>query len=266
MGIPSRAVELHAATLELAGFLPIFHHRNRESETIQVEFYISPASGWPNPGRFPYRHLQDFGLPQTGGATRICAMNLARRLAGFVAVAAIFGTHPAPYRHFPEGGEAARTQASLSAPREGTSELEVSLFVQDPHFKSGARGIQVLWIPQALQKYCLGKTAQECSTIDYCIRTTNKQAAMCQNLGVDTTRLPAYPADIPPRRVLSVVCLYPMTPANGFGNLMKFFESAPKGSLDRLSTRARIKAKVKLTRSADDDQFQLLEVLTVPSS
>jgi hypothetical protein len=87
---------------------------------------------------------------------------------------------------------------------------------------------------------------------------------MCQNLGVDTARLPAYPADVPPRRVLSVVCLYPMTSNNGFGSLMKFFESAQKGSLDRLSTHARIKARVKLTRSADDDQFQLLEVLAVP--
>jgi hypothetical protein len=193
-------------------------------------------------------------------------MNIARCLAGFVAVGVICGTHPAPYRHFPGGGETALAQASSPAPHEGTSELEVSLFVQDPHFKSGAKGIQVLWIPQALQKYCLGKTAQECSTIDYCIRTTNKQASMCQNLGVDTAHLPAYPADIPPRRVLSVVCLYPMTPANGFGSLMKFFESAQKGSLDHLSTHARVKARVKLTRSADDDQFQLLEVLAVPSS
>jgi hypothetical protein len=193
-------------------------------------------------------------------------MNIAQCLASFVAVAVLCGTLPAPYRHFSGGGETALALASNPAPQESTSELEVSLFVQDPHFKSGKKAIQVLWIPQALQKYCLGKTAQECSTIDFCIRTTNKQDPKCQNLGVDTAHLPAYPPDVPPRRLLSVVCLYPMTPANGFGSLMKFFDSAQKGSLDRLSTHARIKARVKLTRSADDDQFQLLEVLAAPSS
>jgi hypothetical protein len=211
-------------------------------------------------------HASHFVLPQAGGAARICSMNARRFLARFIAVTVTCGTLPAPYRHFPGGAETALAKASLAALQEYTSELEVSLFVQDPHFKSGRRGIQLLWIPQALQKYCLGKTAQECSTIDYCIRTTNKQDPKCQNLGVDTARLPAYPADIPPRRVLSVVCLYPMTPANGFGSLMKFFESAQKGSLDHLSTHARIKARVKLTRSATDDQFQLLEVLAVPPS
>jgi hypothetical protein len=192
-------------------------------------------------------------------------MNIGWRWRWYFAIVFFCGAIAASYGHFPGGGEIVLAHASLPA-AQSTSEIEASLFVVDPHFKSGARGIQVLWVPQALQKYCLGKTAQECSTIDYCIRTTNKKAAMCQNLGVDTTRVPAYPADIPPRRVLSVVCLYPMTPANGFGSLMKFFDSAPKGSLDRLSTRARIKARVKLTRSADDDQFQLLEVLAVPSS
>jgi len=57
-----------------------------------------------------------------------------------------------------------------------------------------------------------------------------------------------------------------MTATTGCGSLMKFFESAPKGSLDHLSTRARIKARVKLTRTADDDQFELLEVLATPLS
>ncbi len=192
-------------------------------------------------------------------------MNIGRWLLGLVAIAVFCGATSAIHRHFLGGGEMALAQASLPSPHENTFELEESLFVQDPHLKSGTRAIQVMWIPQPIEKYCLGKTAEQCSTIDYCIRTTNKHAAMCQNLSVDTTRLPAYPPDIRPRRVLSVLCLFPMSPAKGFGDLIKFFESAPKGSLDRLSASARIKARVKLTRLVDDDRLELLEVLAVPS-
>ncbi len=130
----------------------------------------------------------------------------------------------------------------------------------------------MLWIPQPLQKYCLGKTAEQCSTIDYCIRTTNKNISMCRSLGVDLRRLPAYPSDIRPRRVLSIT-YYELDPTKGFdtlpkgfGSLLKFFESAPKNTLDRLSTSARIKARIKLIRSSDDDQFELLEILVVPAS
>lgn len=193
-------------------------------------------------------------------------MHLARCLASYIAVTIFCGSYPAPYRHFSGGGEPALAQSSLPASHESTSELELSLFVQDPHLKGGRKGITVAWIPQPIQKYCLGKTIQDCATIDYCIRTTNKHVAMCQNLSVDTTRLPAYPPGMSPRRVLSILLLYPMTPEKGFGSLIKFFESAPNGSLDHLSTRARIQARVKLTRSSDDDQLQLLEVLAVPSS
>jgi len=205
-------------------------------------------------------------LPQPGVLAKICAMNIARCLAGYIAVAVACGSYPAPDRHFPYGGETARAQSSLPAPHESISELELSLFVQDPHLKGGRKGITVAWIPSPIQKYCLGKTIQDCATIDYCIRTTNKHVAMCQNLSVDTTRLPPYPPDMTPRRVLSIVLFFPMTPEKGFGNLIKYFESAPQGSLDRLSTRAQIKARVKLTRTSDDDQLQLLEVLSVPSS
>jgi hypothetical protein len=111
----------------------------------------------------------------------------------------------------------------------------------------------------------LEKTTKECSTIDYCIRTTNKHASMCQSLSVDTTRLPAYRPDVPPRRVLSIVYFSPIKTAKGFASLAQFFENAPKGSLDHLSRSARIRARIKLTRSADDDQFDVLEVLAVPS-
>jgi hypothetical protein len=179
-------------------------------------------------------------------------------------MAIVCGAPPAICLHFLGGDEIALAQASLPLPHENTFELQESLFVQDPHLEGAKGGIQVLWIPQPIQKYCLGKTAKECSTIDYCIRTTNKNVSMCQNLSVDLTRLPAYPPEIRPRRVLSVI-YFPVAPVQSMGSLRKFFESAPKGTLDRLSASARIKARIKVIRSSDDDQFELLEVLAVPS-
>jgi len=77
-----------------------------------------------------------------------------------------------------------------------------------------------LWIPQPLQKYCLGKTAEQCSTIDYCIRTTNKDIAMCRSLSPNLRRLPAYPPGIRPRRVLSIT-YYKLDPTRGFDTLPK---------------------------------------------
>jgi|SRR5579863_4604770 len=201
-----------------------------------------------------------------GAVATMRVMNIRRCLLRAVVVAVVCGAGPAISRHFVRGGGIAVAQGSLPSSHQGTFELEESLFVQDPHFTKGAKGIQVIWIPQPIQKYCLGKTSQECSTIDYCIRTTNKQVAMCQNLSANLRHLPAYPPDMVPRRVLSVVLLFPMTPDRGFGDLIKFFNGAPAGSLDRISASARIKAKVKLTRTPDDDQLQLLEVLAVPSS
>ncbi|MDQ1390717.1 MAG: hypothetical protein QOG55_177 [Acidobacteriaceae bacterium] len=190
-------------------------------------------------------------------------MHIRRWLLRYIAVTLVFGT-VSPARHFPGGSEIALAQTSLLVSQEKISELEASLFVQDPHLESGKKAIQLIWIPLPIQKYCLGKTSKECSTIDYCIRTTNKRASMCQNLSVDTTRLSAYPQDVPPRRVLSIVYFLPIATADGFDTLAKFFENAPKGSLDRLSRRARIRARIKLTRSVDDDQFEVLEILAVP--
>jgi hypothetical protein len=191
-------------------------------------------------------------------------MNIARWSLPCVALALFCGTFPAVDRHAPNASEIAPAQAS--APQETSGEGDVSLFVQDPHLKSGKKAISLAWIPEPLQKYCLGKTLEACATIDYCFRTTNKDAARCQNLGVDTQHFSPYRPDTTPRRLLVVDLLYPMTPDHGRGNLMHFFEAAPQGSLDRLDARAQIKARVKLTRTSDDDQFQLLEVLSVPSS
>ncbi len=192
-------------------------------------------------------------------------MDIRSWLLRYLAVAVAFGMASAT-KLSSLGGEIALAQPSLLAPQERTSELEASLFVQDPHLEGGKKGIQVIWIPQPIQRYCLGKTPKECSTIDYCIRTTNKHASMCQGLSVDTTRLPAYPPDVPPRRVLSIVYFLPTQTAKGFDSLARFFENVPKGSLDHLSRSARIRARIKLTRSADDDQFDVLEVLAVPSA
>jgi len=46
---------------------------------------------------------------------------------------------------------------------------------------------------------------------------------MSRNLGVDVTRLPAYPPDIRPRRVLCVI-YFPRAPIKGFDALLKFFD------------------------------------------
>jgi hypothetical protein len=195
-------------------------------------------------------------------------MDIRRWLLRFVAVAVVLGTAWLVKGHSPGGSEMALAKTSLlppQPPQEKTSEVEASLFVQDPHLPDGKKSVQVIWIPQPVQKYCLGKTTKECSTIDYCIRTTDKRAATCQNLGANIARLPAYPPDVTPRRMLSIIYFFPMDSANGFGRLAEFFEKAPKGALDRLSAKARIRARVKLSRSADDDQFEVLEVLEAPS-
>src|ERR1700722_3745076 len=102
-------------------------------------------------------------------------------------------------------------QAALAqTPRAGESsiELEPSLFVQLPKGKITPGSVQLVWIPEPLIKYCLGKTHQQCASMDFCIRTTSKDVSTCRNLAVDLAHLPTYPADMRPRRMLSVV-LYP---------------------------------------------------------
>jgi hypothetical protein len=192
-------------------------------------------------------------------------MKIRPWLFRFVVAAVVFCITSGANPYLPGGGETLLAYASSPTPQEKTSELEASLFVQDPHFANGKKAVQVIWIPGPVQKYCMGKTAKECSTIDYCIRTTDKHAAMCQHLSADIARLPPYPPNVSPRRVLSVVYFLPMASEKGFDRLAEFFENAPKGSLDHLSRNARIRAKVKLTRSAGDDEFEVLEVLEAPS-
>lgn len=155
--------------------------------------------------------------------------------------------------------EVARAQTtSAQAP----VELEAVLFIQDPAFTNGKAAIHVLWIPQPLQKLCIGKTDEQCSTIDYCIRTTNKNSSQCRNIGVDLSRIPPYPRGMRPRRLLSVV-YYPLAPIGGMAKLQDFYHSVPTTSLHRISMDARIRGRIRFTRTADDDDFDLLEVLAV---
>jgi hypothetical protein len=169
----------------------------------------------------------------------------------------------------PAGGLAA--QSSPASVQEGSSDLEESLFVVDPQLKN-AKGaaikgaLSVVSIPEPIQKYCMGKTTQECSTIDYCIRTTTKSVAMCQNLPASLRRLPPYPAGMLPRRVYSITFFQGAPNIKGFDALRRYYDSAPTGSFDHLSMHSRIKARVRITRKPGDDDFDLLEVLAVPFS
>lgn len=124
--------------------------------------------------------------------------------------------------------------------------------------------MQLIWIPQPVQKYCWGKTYKECSTIDYCIRTTDKHAAMCQCFSVDTTRLPAYPPDTTPRRVLSTSLFYPQASEKGFGPLAQFFEKCAEGFTRSFIRKGAHQSPSQVDQSAADDQFDMLEVLEVP--
>src|SRR5580658_10301618 len=96
--------------------------------------------------------------------------------------------------------------ALAQSPRPGESslELEPSLFVQLPGGKITPGAVQLVWIPEPLEKYCLGKTHVQCASMDFCIRTTTKNVSTCRNLAVDLAHLPAYPPEMRPRRMLSV--------------------------------------------------------------
>jgi len=98
--------------------------------------------------------------------------------------------------------------------------------------------------------------------MDFCIRTTTKNVSTCRNLAVDLAHLPAYPPDMRPRRMLSIV-LY-LARMKGWEALQDYVARAPKDRLERFSQLARIKAKVTFTRTAEDDGFRVLEILSVP--
>jgi hypothetical protein len=148
-------------------------------------------------------------------------------------------------------------------PGESSLELEPSLFVQLPGGKSIPGAVQLVWIPEPLEKYCLGKTHVQCASMDFCIRTTTKNVSTCRNLAVDLAHLPPYPPDMLPRRMLSIA-LIPPTRMKGWEELQDYIARAPKERLEHFSPLARIKAKVTFTRTPDDDGFRVVEILSVP--
>ena len=148
--------------------------------------------------------------------------------------------------------------AQTPRPGESSLELEPSLFVQLPGGKSIPGAVQLVWIPEPLEKYCLGKTHEQCASMDFCIRTTAKNVSTCRNLAVDLAQLPAYPPDMRPRRMLSVY-LY-LARMKGWEELQNYIARAPKDRLEHFSPLARIKAKVTFTRTPDDDGFRVLEI------
>jgi hypothetical protein len=165
------------------------------------------------------------------------------------------------------GGMLAQGQA-------GSVELEDFLFVQapEPDFGAHAGGnpgghvggnpIIVVWLPQPLQRLCLGKTSKQCSTIDYCIRTTNRDSSQCKNIGVNLAHIPPYPPNTRPRRMHSVVFSY-LSPTK-FKVLQDFYKSAPKASLERFTMSARVKARIRYTNKPDDDDLEVLDVIAAP--
>src|SRR5580698_6938984 len=111
--------------------------------------------------------------------------------------------------------------AQAPSPGESRLEMEPSLFLQIPGGKANPGAVQLVWIPEPLEKYCLGKTYQQCASMDFCIRTTTKTISTCRNLAVDLARLPSYPADMHPRRMMSVGMI-PPTIMKGWPELLDF--------------------------------------------
>jgi len=157
------------------------------------------------------------------------------------------------------------TVALAQTPRPGESslELEPSLFVQLPGGKFTPGAVQLVWIPEPLVKYCLGKTHEQCASMDFCIRTTSKNVSTCRNLAVDLAHLPAYPPDMRPRRMLSIAMI-PPTIMKGWEELEAYLARTPRDRLQHFSSMGRIKARVTFTRTPDDDDFRVLEILSVP--
>jgi hypothetical protein len=153
--------------------------------------------------------------------------------------------------------------AQTPRPGESSVELEPSLFVQLPGGKSTTGAVQLVWIPEPLEKYCFGKTHEQCASMDFCIRTTTKNVSTCRNLAVDLAHLPPYPPDMRPRRMLSIA-LIPPTRIKGWEELQSFVARTSKDRLEHFSPLARIKAKVTFTRTPEDDNFRVLEILSVP--
>jgi len=143
-----------------------------------------------------------------------------------------------------------------------SAELEAYLYIQNSHGPL-KDAIYVMWIPQPVLKYCVDRPTQDCLDIDGCIRTTSRQVKMCQNLPIDISRIPRYPPETQPRRILGVT-YYRMVSMKGWDTVLTYFHSKPPSTFDRLTPATRIKARIRFTRKPDDDSFDVLEVLALP--
>lgn len=190
----------------------------------------------------------------------MCIMKAIRLLVRFGLVSILWGALSAAGAGM-HASYSGQLQARSPSDNQGSVELEQFLFVQAPDWKNG-RGIVLTWLPPTLERLCLGKTEKQCSIIDFCIRTTNRESSQCKNIGVNLARIPPYPPGTRPRRMLSTVLMY-LEPKK-FEQLQQFYASAPKASLERLSMSARVKARIRYTRKPDDDDFELLDVIAVP--
>lgn len=60
------------------------------------------------------------------------------------------------------------------------------------------------------------------------------------------------------------ITFFPPTIMKGWEELKDYVARAPRDRLERFSQLARVKAKVTFTRTPDDDDFRVLEILSVP--
>jgi hypothetical protein len=142
-------------------------------------------------------------------------------------------------------------------------EMVQTLYVQAPDFSGGNGSIVLVWLPKPLMSACLGRTMKECFKIDYCARTTNPDGPQCRDLGIARAQLPHYPAEMRPRRAISVV-LRAMGDDHGFDRLKAFYKNASPSSLSRFSPDATIQARIRYDDNPSFQGFQLLEVLSTP--
>jgi len=166
----------------------------------------------------------------------------------------------------PALGSAATHSPVASAASGGQSdgiEMEQTLYVQAPDFSGGGDSLVLVWLPDPLVSICMGRTTKECFKIDYCIRTTNPNGPQCRDLGVPRAQLPHYPADMRPRRAISVV-LRAMGNDHGFDRLKAFYRNAPPSSLNSLSPSATIRARIRYDDNPSFQSFNLVEVLSTP--
>lgn len=152
----------------------------------------------------------------------------------------------------------------VSVSAQAGPEMVQTLFLQAPDFAGGEDSLVLVWLPEPLESICVGRTMKECARIDYCVRTTNPDTAQCRNLGIRRAELPHYPAEMRPRRMVSVT-MRKLTNDHGFDRLKEFYRRTPASSLNRLSMDARIRARIRYDDDPQFEGFTLLDVLEAPA-